>query len=44
MLELMGCDCLQGFLLGRPLPADAFEALLESMSTHAFVENPRVVQ
>jgi diguanylate cyclase (GGDEF)-like protein len=38
MLELMGCDGLQGFLLGRPLPADAFEALLESMAARAFLE------
>ena len=41
MLELLGCDCLQGFLLGRPLPADAFEALLESMAAKAFLEAPR---
>ena len=41
MLELLGCDCLQGFLLGRPLPADAFEALLESMAAKAFLEDPR---
>ncbi len=41
MLELLGCDGLQGFLLGRPLPADAFEALLESMSAKAFLESPR---
>jgi diguanylate cyclase (GGDEF)-like protein len=40
MLELLGCDMLQGFLLGRPLPPDAFEALLESMSTQAFLEGP----
>jgi len=38
MLELLGCDCLQGFLLGRPLPADAFEALLEFMSTKQFLK------
>ncbi len=37
MLELLGCDCLQGFLLGRPLPADAFEAMLEFMSTKQFL-------
>ena len=39
MLELLGCDGLQGFLLGRPLPADAFEALLESMTAKAFLES-----
>ncbi|WP_243302584.1 putative bifunctional diguanylate cyclase/phosphodiesterase [Geothrix oryzisoli] len=38
MLELLGCDCLQGFLLGRPLPADAFEAMLEFMSTKQFLK------
>lgn len=38
VLELLGCDCLQGFLLGRPLPADAFEALLEFMSTKQFLK------
>jgi EAL domain-containing protein (putative c-di-GMP-specific phosphodiesterase class I) len=38
MLDLLGCDCLQGFLLGRPLPADAFEALLEFMSTKQFLK------
>ncbi len=41
MLELLGCDMLQGFLLGRPLPPDAFEALLESMAAKAFLEQPR---
>ncbi|HJW31961.1 MAG TPA: EAL domain-containing protein [Holophagaceae bacterium] len=41
MLELLGCDVLQGFLLGRPLPADAFEALLESMAAKAFLEGDR---
>jgi diguanylate cyclase (GGDEF)-like protein len=43
MLELLGCDGLQGFLLGRPLPADAFEALLESMVAKAFLENSHVL-
>jgi diguanylate cyclase (GGDEF)-like protein len=37
MLELLDCDCLQGFLLGRPIPADAFEALLEFMSVKQFL-------
>lgn len=37
-LELLGCDCLQGFLLGRPVPADAFEALLEFMVTKQFLK------
>jgi diguanylate cyclase (GGDEF)-like protein len=32
LLELLGCDGLQGFLLGRPMPAEAFEALLGSMA------------
>lgn len=41
MLELLGCDFLQGFLLGRPLPADAFEGLLASMATTAFLESGR---
>ncbi len=44
MLEILGCDILQGFLLGRPLPADAFEALLESMATKAFLQGARVLQ
>ena len=43
MLELLGCDCLQGFLLSRPLPADAFEALLASMAAKAFLGQPRGV-
>lgn len=37
-LDLLGCDFLQGFLLGRPLPVDAFEALLASISTKTFLE------
>lgn len=41
ILELLGCDYLQGFLLGRPLPADAFEALLASVSAKTFLEAPR---
>lgn len=28
-LKSIGCDCIQGFLLGKPLPADRIEALLE---------------
>ncbi len=44
ILELLGCDCLQGFLLGRPLPAGAFEALLESMTSRAFLQSSRAVQ
>ena len=44
ILELLGCDGLQGFLLGRPLPADAFEALLESMANQAFLEGARLLQ
>lgn len=40
MLELLGCDGLQGFLLGRPQPADSFEAHLESMAAKAFLESP----
>lgn len=38
ILELLGCDFLQGFLLGRPVPADAFEAMLEFMSTKQFLK------
>lgn len=38
MLELLGCDCLQGYLLGRPVPADAFEAMLEFISAKAFLK------
>ncbi len=38
MLELLGCDFLQGFLLGRPLPADAFEAMLEFMAAKQFLK------
>ncbi len=41
MVEMLGCDGLQGFLLGRPLPADAFEAMLESMTQMAFLEGRR---
>lgn len=40
MLDLLGCDCLQGFLLGRPLPADGLEALLQSMAAQGFLEAP----
>ncbi len=39
ILELLGCDQLQGFLLGRPLPAEAFEALLASVAACAFLED-----
>lgn len=38
MLELLGCDCLQGFLLGRPIPADAFESMLEFISAKQFLK------
>jgi EAL domain-containing protein (putative c-di-GMP-specific phosphodiesterase class I) len=38
ILELLGCDCLQGYLLGRPIPADAFEAMLEFMSAKQFLK------
>ena len=41
MVEVLGCDGLQGYLLGRPLPADAFEAMLESMTHMAFLEGRR---
>ena len=41
MLELLGCDCLQGFLLGRPLPADGFEAMLESVAVRRFLGTHR---
>ena len=41
MLELLGCDCLQGFLLGRPLPPDGFEALLESVAAKRFLASGR---
>jgi len=41
ILELLGCDYLQGFLLGRPLPADAFESLLASVASRAFLESAR---
>ena len=37
LLELLGCDCLQGYLLGRPLPADGFEALLQAMTARGFL-------
>ena len=38
ILDLLGCDHLQGFLLGRPLPADAFEAMLEFMAAKQFLK------
>ncbi|HEX9083075.1 MAG TPA: GGDEF domain-containing phosphodiesterase, partial [Holophagaceae bacterium] len=38
MLDLLGCDCLQGYLLGHPLPAEGFEALLLSVATRGFLE------
>lgn len=30
-LKTIGCDCIQGFLLGKPLPADKIEELLDGM-------------
>lgn len=30
-LKSIGCDCIQGFLLGKPLPADKIEELLDGM-------------
>lgn len=30
-LKAIGCDCIQGFLLGKPLSADKIEELLEGM-------------
>ncbi len=44
MLEYLGCDNLQGFLLGRPLPAQAFEALLEATAEKAFLDIARLPQ
>lgn len=29
LLRQMGCDNIQGYLLGKPMPADAFQALLK---------------
>jgi len=29
-LEASGCDLLQGYRLGHPLPADAIDALLDA--------------
>ena len=44
MLELLGCDCLQGFLLGRPVPADAFQAMLEFIATRSILQEPQSPQ
>ena len=33
LLEQFGCDWVQGYLYGRPMPAAAFEAWLENDST-----------
>ena len=33
-LRTEGCDLLQGFLTGRPVEADALEALLRKATTH----------
>ena len=44
MLELLGCDGLQGFLLGRPMPADVFETFLGSMAEMTFLEGARVLR
>lgn len=39
LLELLGCDCIQGFLLGKPMPAGEFEAMLNFMATNeAYLE------
>jgi len=33
MLERMGCDCLQGYLMGKPMPAEEFEDMLRFLGT-----------
>lgn len=50
MLQQLGCDAIQGFLTGRPVPADAFHWLEERSAdpsavviadiSHPWVETP----
>ena len=35
ILREEGCDQVQGFLIGRPLPSDQFAAFLEQVTPHA---------
>lgn len=37
-LELRGCQSFQGYLFGRPLPLEEFEALLLGFKTHAPID------
>jgi diguanylate cyclase (GGDEF)-like protein len=40
LLRLLRCDVLQGYLLGRPIPADEFDRrLLQGQPVHAAVED-----
>jgi EAL domain-containing protein (putative c-di-GMP-specific phosphodiesterase class I) len=39
-LAARGCDLVQGFLLGRPVPADEFEALVRAQAAQAYSEPP----
>jgi PAS domain S-box len=40
LLHLLRCDVLQGYFLGRPMPADVFEEVLANLSAPPAIGNP----
>jgi EAL domain-containing protein (putative c-di-GMP-specific phosphodiesterase class I) len=39
-IQSTGCDVLQGYLIGKPMPADAFQALLTSQKAAPMQADP----